>query len=378
MESLMSLIIFRRRLQESSYGDNDKTWFPRWLARYAEAKTPDNGFFPLTEPLVVEFSKSLLKSGTPAWQRLQGVRAVEAYRDLVLGTSEPCLNHMKTMLGRIAAEAQGSGTNSQMARRVLRTIGSWPFFWAQIIGIIDPSEPPLVQQMRRELRLRHKALETERARGVVGVRLAVFGESQIWDLKFEIWKTVPGLTHTECCRLRVKEVCFDEGHIIVRNGKGDKDRITVLPDCCRQELIEQVEEVQRQHKRDLEGGFGRVYLPHALERKYPNESSEFGWQWIFSSSRLACDPRSGERRRHHVGEDFFADYFKTAVDRVGLAKNAVPHSLRHSFATHLLEGGADIRTVQELLGHEDVRTTMIYLHVMNKPGLAVKSPADGL
>ena len=124
--------------------------------------------------------------------------------------------------------------------------------------------------------------------------------------------------------------------------------------------------------------FGRVYLPHALERKYPNESSEFGWQWIFSSSRLAIDPRSGERRRHHVGEDFFADCFKTAIDRVGLAKNAVPHSLRHSFATHLLEGGADIRTVQELLGHEDVRTTMIYLHVMNKPGLAVKSPADGI
>ncbi|MEZ6124492.1 MAG: tyrosine-type recombinase/integrase [Planctomycetaceae bacterium] len=108
------------------------------------------------------------------------------------------------------------------------------------------------------------------------------------------------------------------------------------------------------------------------------ESSEFGWQWMFPSTRLASDHRGCERRRHHVGEDFFADYFKTAVDRVGLAKNAVPHSLRHSFATHLLEGGADIRTVQELLDHQDVRTTMIYLHVMNKPGLTVKSPADGM
>ena len=185
-----------------------------------------------------------------------------------------------------------------------------------------------------------------------------------------------GLRHKECRRLRVKDVCFDEGHIIVRNGKGDKDRITVLPACCRQDLIEQVEKVRRQHTRDLESGFGRVYLPHALERKYPNENKEFGWQWVFPSHRMAKDPRSGERRRHHVGEDFFADFLKSATDRIGLAKNAVPHSLRHSFATHLLESGADIRTVQELLGHEDVRTTMIYLHVMNKPGLAVRSPAD--
>ena len=437
----MSLITFRRRLQESAYGENDKTWFPRWLARYSDGKTPDNGLLPVTEPFVVEFSKSLLNSGTPAWQRLQGVRAVEAYP--VLGTSEPCLNHMKTILGRLADGERNSGSPSLKDEQ-------------QIAGIIDPSEPSLVQQMRRELRLRHKALETERAyigwimrfiRHCGSENLHAFGEAEIKtfltelavegnvavstqdqaksallflyqqvlnrELAFldvtradkpkrlpvvlsraEIAKVLPefrglrrlmflvmygaGLRHKECCRLRVKDICFDEGHLIVRNGKGDKDRITVLPDCCRQDLIEQVEEVRRQHKRDLEGGFGRVYLPHALERKYPNESSEFGWQWIFSSSRLASDPRSGERRRHHVGEDFFADYFKTAVDRVGLAKNAVPHSLRHSFATHLLESGADIRTVQELLGHEDVRTTMIYLHVMNKPGLAVKSPADGL
>ena len=165
---------------------------------------------------------------------------------------------------------------------------------------------------------------------------------------------------------------------MVRSGKGDKDRITVLPQRVREPLRARIEAVRRLHERDLDEGFGEVYLPHALERKYPNENREFGWQWVFPSRQLAKDPRSGKFRRHHVSRSFFAEFFKQAVDRVGIVKNAVPHSLRHSFATHLLEDGADIRTVQELLGHKDVRTTMIYLHVMNKPGLAVRSPVDAL
>lgn len=187
-----------------------------------------------------------------------------------------------------------------------------------------------------------------------------------------------GLRHKECRRIRIKDVCFNEGHIIVRNGKGDKDRITVLPQCCRDELLEQVENVRRLHGRDNAEGHGRVWQPHALSRKYVNENREFGWQWLLPSARLSKDPRSGQMLRHHVGEDYFTDFFKRAVDRAGLKKNAVPHSPRHSFATHLLESGSYIRTVQDLLGHADVKTTMTYLHVMNKPGLAVKSPADAV
>ena len=186
------------------------------------------------------------------------------------------------------------------------------------------------------------------------------------------------MRHKECRCLRVKDVCFDDGHLVIRCGKGEQDRVTVLPGCCIDGLRRQIESSQRLHQRDLEDGFGEVCLPYALERKYPNANREFCWQWIFPSRQLSLDPVSRKQRRHHVNESTFADNFKEAVRRVKLQKNAVPHSLRHSFATHLLEGGADICTVQELLGHKDVRTTMIYLHVMNKPGLAVKSPADGI
>ena len=145
-----------------------------------------------------------------------------------------------------------------------------------------------------------------------------------------------GLRHRECRRLRVKDVCFDEGHIVVRSGKGDKDRITVLPERVREALRAQIEAVRRLHQHDLDEGFGEVYLPHALERKYPNENREFGWQWVFPSRNLAKDPRSGKFRRHHVSESFFAAFFKQAVDEVGITKNAVPHSLRHYAACRIM------------------------------------------
>ena len=185
-----------------------------------------------------------------------------------------------------------------------------------------------------------------------------------------------GLRHKECRRLRVKDIEFDLGHIVVRDGKGETDRITVLPQSCIEALRGQIAAVKQLHESDLSSGLGEVYLPYALARKYPNAAKEFAWHWIFPSRQYSKDPRSGKTWRHHIGETAFGNRFAEVVRLAGLTKNAVPHSLRHSFATHLLEDGTDIRTIQQLLGHKDVATTMIYTHVMNRPGITVKSPAD--
>ena len=185
-----------------------------------------------------------------------------------------------------------------------------------------------------------------------------------------------GLRLMEGVRLRVKDVDFSRKEIIIRDGKGQKDRVTVMPTSLVLPLRQHIARVRAIHQFELAEGRGDVYLPDALARKYPGAPFEWAWQYVFPAAGLSVDPRSGSVRRHHLDEKRVQRAFKRAVKASGLAKLATPHTLRHSFATHLLESGQDIRTVQELLGHADVKTTMIYTHVLNRGGLAVLSPLD--
>ena len=330
----------------------DKTWFPRWIRRYASSCGDLGGSLSVSERQVVEFLRSLRDHGTPAWQRLQAVRAIEAYQSLVHGVDAVELRHIHLALSRLAEQAKTSGAAFEVPGvRDER----------HLVGLIDSSEPLVIQQVRRELRLRHKALPTERAyvgwlhrfiRHCGDPDLARFGEPEIKafltdlairgnvtagtqnqakcallflyatvlgrELEFldvaratksprlpvvlsrgELDRLLPyfqgprrlmftfmygsGLRHQECRRLRIKDVCVDEGHVVVRSGKGDKDRITVLPGRSRDMLAAQVEFVRRLHEDDLGDGCGGVFLPHALERKHPRACHEFGWQWLFPS-----------------------------------------------------------------------------------------------
>lgn len=186
-----------------------------------------------------------------------------------------------------------------------------------------------------------------------------------------------GLRLQECIRLRVKEVDFERGVIFVRDGKGGKDRMVMLPESVRAGMGQHFERLKVLWEQDRAAQVDGVWLPDALDRKYPNAGKEWGWQWVFAAKGLSVDPRSGKTRRHHVNDNTLHKAVKLAAQRAGIAKPVSAHTLRHSFATHLLEAGTDIRTVQELMGHANVETTQGYTHVMQKPGLGVRSPLDG-
>lgn len=185
-----------------------------------------------------------------------------------------------------------------------------------------------------------------------------------------------GVRLMECLRLRVKDIDFVRNEILVREGKGNKDRVTMLATGVRDRLLNHLERVSRLHERDLAAGYGRVQLPDALARKYPNADREWGWQWVFPASRICTAPRFGPPQRSHLHESVLQRAIHEAARKACIAKPVGQHMLRHSFATDLLQAGYDIRTVQELLGHRDVKTTMIYTHVLNRGGHGVRSPAD--
>jgi integron integrase len=186
-----------------------------------------------------------------------------------------------------------------------------------------------------------------------------------------------GLRLLECLRLRIKDLDFARGQIVVHGGKGDKDRVTMLPNRLRAELQQHLRSVRETWQEDVKSGHGCVWLPVGLRRKYPRAEQEWGWQWVFPSAELSVDPETKVRRRHHVTDAAVQNAVKLAARQARVIKHVTPHTLRHSFATHLLEAGTDIRTVQDLLGHKDVTTTQIYTHVMQRPGIGVRSPMDG-
>ncbi len=270
-------------------------------------------------------------------------------------------------LTHLAVERRVSASTQNQALSAItflyREVLDAPVGWLNaLVRAKRPARVPVVLT-REEVR---RLLVRLRDRGVPGLVVAV------------LYGT--GMRLLEVMRLRVKDIDFAANQITVRGGKGDRDRVTMLPERLKGPLLRHLAVVRRQHERDLEtgAGWGWDAMPGALGVKYPNAGREWGWQWVFPATRTYVDPESGQRRRHHLHETVVQRVFKEAVRAARIAKPASVHTLRHSFATHVLAAGYDIRTVQELLGHRDVSTTMIYTHVLNRGGLGVRSPADTL
>ncbi len=268
-------------------------------------------------------------------------------------------------LSSLAVDRRVSASTQNQALGALvflyRDVLDAPVGWlAALVRAKRPQRVPVVLT-RDEVR---RVLQRLRGRGVVALVAGL------------LYGT--GMRLLEGLGLRVKDVDFTANEITVRGGKGDRDRVTVLPERFKGALLHHLAAVRQQHERDLAEGAGWVELPGALGLKYPHAGREWGWQWVFPATRVYDDRSTGQRRRHHLHETVMQRAFREAVGAAGITKAASCHTLRHSFATHLLEAGYDIRTVQELLGHADVRTTMIYTHVLRRGGLSVRSPSDTL
>jgi integron integrase len=297
-------------------------------------------------------------------------RSEEAYvgwiRRFILGNdkrhpAELGAAEIERFLTALAVRGQVSASTQNQALSALL------FLYRQVLGVELPWLDG-IERAKKPQRLPVVLTRTETA--------ALLGEMRgtHWLMGSLLYGT--GMRLMECVRLRVKDVDFERAEILVREGKGGKDRRTMLPHSLVEPLRAQLAEAARVHARDQAAGFGRVWLPPALARKYPGAALEWGWQYVFPASARGVDPRGGVERRHHLDESGLQRAVKAARVRAGIVKPATCHTLRHSFATHLLEAGYDLRTIQELLGHKDVATTQIYTHVLNRGGHGVLSPLD--
>lgn len=270
-------------------------------------------------------------------------------------------NEVEMFLSHLAVQGKvASSTQNQALAAIL-------FLYRQVLKMPLPWLENLVRAKRpRRLPV---VLSAEEVRSLLAMM-----DGRAWLIANLLYGT--GMRLMECLRLRVKDVDFSRNELLVRSGKGDKDRRTMLPRTLIEPLQREIERARRLHQRDLDEGFGFASLPHALARKYPGAAAEFGWQYVFPSTRRSIDPLDGVERRHHFDDAILARALRQARRRAGIEKPLSAHTLRHSFATHLLEAGHDIRTIQELLGHSDVSTTMIYTHVLNRGGRGVVSPLD--
>ncbi len=275
--------------------------------------------------------------------------------------SELAAREVEAFLTHLAVDGHVSASTQNQARSALL------FLYKEVLGQALPWLDN-VEQAQKPRRL-PTVLDSDEVRKLLAELQGVH-----WLVASLLYGS--GLRLMEVLRLRVKDVDLKRGEILVREGKGFKDRVTMLPKIVVEPLRGHLLQVKALHEQDLANGGGEVFLPYALEKKFPNAGKDWGWQYVFPSTTLSTDPRSGKVRRHHLADETIQRAVKAACKRAGIIKPATPHTLRHSFATHLLQGGYDIRTVQELLGHENVATTMIYTHVLNKGGRGVTSPLD--